>query len=118
MDKPPAQEYKGHPRFYKILDEMRNLHDKKNSDYSQIGDPLSNLRSSEEFFAIPAPFGIAIRMSDKWSRFCRILRKMQDGEALGVVSESIIDTLKDFAVYCILEIIVIEEWLDKKTKVG
>ena len=32
----------GHPRFYEILDELRNLHSRKNHDYAAGGKPTGN----------------------------------------------------------------------------
>ena len=35
----------GHPQFYKILEELADLHSKKNYQYSTDKDPLSNFKS-------------------------------------------------------------------------
>lgn len=99
---------KGHPRFYEILKELEELHNAKNSDYSKEGDPLSNLKMSEEI-NIPGYIGNFIRMGDKWSRLVQLMKKKQQGEGPAVKSESMNDTLRDLAVYCILEMILIEE---------
>lgn len=94
---------KGHPRFYTLLKEMEDLHDRKNENYSEDKDPLSNLRASEAF-GIPGHLGTMVRMSDKWSRLVQLMNGKQDK-----VGESMIDTLKDLAVYSLLEIILLEE---------
>jgi len=93
----------GHPRFYELLDEIAELHDKKNHDYAQDGDPLSNLRRSENF-GIPGWKGILIRLSDKWSR----LEELSKKEAR-VKEESIKDTLLDNAIYSLLAVVLLEE---------
>lgn len=98
----------GHPRFYEILDQMRDTHDRKNSDYASVGDPLSNLKMSEEI-GIPGYVGNFIRMGDKWSRLTQLMKKAQHGEGPAVKGESMKDTLQDLAVYCMLEIILLEE---------
>lgn len=95
----------GHPRFFELLEKIKDTHNRKNSDYARKEDPLSNLKSSENYFNIPGYLGTAIRMADKWERFTNLLRK---GET-AVTEESVKDTLEDLAVYALLEIILIEE---------
>jgi hypothetical protein len=101
----------GHPRFYKLLDEIADIHSRKNYNYAENGNPLSNLKSSERYFLVPGSLGTAIRMADKWERFCQLMKGKQD-----LVGESIKDTLKDFAIYCLLEIILLDEEANKKLK--
>lgn len=93
----------GHPDFYKLLDEIAKLHSNKNHDYSGE-DALSNLRLCEEI-NIPAYLGVYVRMSDKWSRITEFFKKRK----LKVKDESVIDTLKDLAVYSLLCIILYKE---------
>lgn len=93
----------GHPRFYEILEEMAELHSRKNHDYSG-DDPLSNLKMCESI-GIPAWKGVLIRLMDKWSRLTNFAKQ----EVLLVEDESLIDTLKDNAVYSILCLILWEE---------
>jgi len=93
----------GHLKFYTLLEEIADLHSRKNHDYAG-GDPLSNLRLSEQF-GIPAWKGCLIRMSDKWSRLVQLANKDQ---AL-IKSESIRDTLLDLASYALLCVILREE---------
>lgn len=101
----------GHPRFYELVEKIKDTHNRKNSDYAKQNDPLSNLKSSENYFNIPGYLGTAIRMADKWERFTNLLRK---GEA-SVTEESIKDTLEDLAVYSLLEIILIEDYESRNT---
>jgi len=96
----------GHPRFYELLEEIAKLHDKKNSNYAIDGDPLSNLKASEAF-GIPAWQGTLVRMSDKWARLIELAKGKPD-----LVGESYVDTLKDLAVYCLLDIVLWEEASD------
>jgi len=107
-----------HPRFYELLEEMRRIHDKKNSDYSKSGDPLSNFRLCEDF-GIPAWMGVIVRISDKYSRITQLASKILQGENAAVKDESLKDTLIDLANYSLLAIILLEEWLkSKKAKVN
>ena len=94
----------GHPRFYEILEQMKELHSRKNHDYAGTSDPLKNLRACERLEL--APFiGVMVRLQDKWSRLEEFIKSGQ----LMVKNESVIDTLMDNAVYSVLAIILYEE---------
>lgn len=109
----------GHPRFYKLLDEISDLHSRKNHDYAGKQDPLANLKACERIkiscpkckhtFPMPAWIGCIVRMIDKWSR---ILNFVEQGE-LKVKRESLKDALQDNAVYSLLDIILFDEQVDK-----
>lgn len=94
---------RGHPRFYELLEEMRETHNRKNHDYATDTDPLSNLRLCETF-GVEAWLGTLVRMADKWSRITELSKK----EAM-VADESIKDTLIDLANYSLLCYILLEE---------
>ena len=94
---------KGSPRFYELLDEIADLHDRKSNNYSTDSDPLSNLKMCEQF-GVPAYLGVMVRLSDKWSRLTQLAGGKPD-----LVGESIIDTLKDMAIYSLLAIILWEK---------
>lgn len=99
---PSTEKLHGHPRFYELLQEMADLHSRKNHDYSG-DDPLSNLRASEEV-GVPAWKGILIRLMDKWGRLKTFARE----GTFEVKEESAKDTLMDNAVYSLLCIIMLE----------
>lgn len=102
---------KGHPKFYALLEELAETHEKKNKDYAR-NDPLSNLKMCEAI-GIPAYVGCFIRMQDKWSRLQNLMLKNPD-----VINEPIEDTATDLAVYCLLfkilrgesDPLLLEEW--------
>jgi len=94
----------GHPRFYEILQNMADLHSRKNHDYSGTEDPLKNLHAVEKIGITPF-MGVLVRLQDKWSR---IEQFANSGKVL-VKDESVIDTLLDNAVYSLLGIILLEE---------
>lgn len=98
-----SKEYHGHPKFYELLDQMAELHSRKNHDYAG-DDPLSNLRAPEEI-GVPAWKGILIRLMDKWGR----LKTFANTGTFEVENESVEDTLMDNAVYSLLCIIVLGE---------
>lgn len=94
----------GHPMFYQLLDRMAEIHSDKNQDYAGDDDPLRNFKACERM-GIEAWRGIAIRMSDKWTR----LENFVKNDTLKVEDESIEDTLIDLANYCLLYIIARRE---------
>jgi hypothetical protein len=93
----------GHPLFYELLEQMAELHSRKNHDYSGTADPLKNLRSSLRLGIDPF-IAVLIRLQDKWSR----LESLAQADPL-VKGESIEDTLMDNAVYSLLAIILLRE---------
>ena len=100
----------GHPRFYELLDEMKQIHDRKNADYSKDEDPLSNFRIIENI-GIPAWMGIVVRLSDKLSRIMQLTRKALEGHEAEVKDETIKDTLLDLSNYGVLCAVLYEEWV-------
>ena len=87
--------------FYDALDELRILHDEKNSDYANDTNPYKNLQGVERI-GIEAWRGIVIRLMDKFERLENFCRK---GE-FTIKSESLEDTFKDIAVYSTLAMIL------------
>jgi len=94
----------GHPDFYKLLEQMADLHSRKNHDYAGESDPLKNLRACERLNLKPF-LGVLVRLQDKWSR----LEEFVNSGQLMVKNESVIDTLMDNAVYSLLAIILYKE---------
>lgn len=104
----PRKVQGGHPRFYEIIEEMKDLHDRKNNNYATDQDPLSNLRECQRM-GLPPVTGVFVRIGDKYCRLMELAKGKKD-----LVGESVIDTLMDMAVYCVLAIILIEENIKKK----
>lgn len=82
-------------RFDEILQEMRELYEKKNSDYGN-----SFNETIQEFGFVPA----VARINDKFQR----VKKMVKGEQMNI-NESMRDNLLDIANYCILTIMEIDK---------
>lgn len=82
---------------------MEDLHDRKNANYADDENPLSNFMECKKFGVEPH-IGTMVRMSDKYSRLTQLMKGKKDE-----VGESVKDTLMDLAVYCLLEIILIEQ---------
>lgn len=102
-----TKKYYGHPDFYKIIDELKEIHSNKNHDYAGKSDPFKNFRLSE-LIGIPAWKGCLIRISDKFARLCNFAKS---GE-LKVKDESVEDTFKDMAIYSIIGLILYRERLN------
>lgn len=103
------KKYYGSPKFYALIEKMKEIHSNKNYNYAQDGDPLSNLRASEQF-GIVGWKGTLVRITDKYARIVQLARGKED-----LVGESIKDTLLDLAIYCLLDIILYEEY-EKEVK--
>lgn len=86
------KKHRGHPRFYELIEQMKELHDRKNANYAEDTNPLSNFQECVKF-GVPAHLGTMVRMSDKWSRLTQLMKGKKDE-----VGESIKDTLMDMAV--------------------
>jgi hypothetical protein len=90
------------PKFDALLEEIRQLHEHKNHDYSEDRDPLSNLRSCQKLGVTPF-MGVLIRMTDKWAR----IEQLVQGKT--PKNESVRDSLIDLAVYGLLGVLLLDE---------
>jgi hypothetical protein len=99
-------------RFHEIVNEMVELHDRKNRDYAGT-DYLSNFLMSERM-GIPAWKGCLIRLSDKLSRVMNIAKTAE----IAVSDETVVDTLTDLAVYAIITRILYENSRADKVQKG
>jgi hypothetical protein len=104
LEEPNEHQWHGHPGFYKLLEQMAELHSRKNHDYAGRGNPLRNFYKCVDMGLDPFT-GIMVRLSDKWSRLESF---MQQG-VLEVKGESVEDTLLDNAVYSLLAILLFRE---------
>ena len=100
--------YHGHSKFRKYLKEMDKIHSRKNHDYANQNEPLSNFRIVYELTKdIPdSPFKVAFtRLVEKILRIAQVASKGNK-----VKNETINDSLMDGANYCILSRILVEEY--------
>ena len=109
MENTNETEQFGHPDFYKLLNQMAEVHSRKNHDYAGDSDPLKNLRACERLNLEPF-MGVMVRLQDKWSR----LEEFVKSGRLMVKDESVLDTLIDNANYSLLAIILYKEQLEKQ----
>jgi len=91
--------------FDAILEELRELHERKGADYGTDEDQLANIRASEGF-GVQAWMGAVLRANDKMSRLKTFCRK-------GMLrNESVEDSLRDLAVYAIISLQLYREGKD------
>ena len=88
--------------FHDVLDEMSELHDRKQSDYGRKDDPFANIRASEDF-GIDGWVGAIIRANDKMRR----LQKAAGGSTL--TNETVEDSLLNLAVYAAIGLVLYRE---------
>lgn len=83
-----------------ICDELKEITERKNSDYTgNTDDPFANFRQVETFNICTTEQGFLTRMTDKMARIASLIGQ---GTEAKVKDESIEDTLKDLANYSIL----------------
>ena len=90
------------PKFHALLEEIAELHDKKNIDYANEQDCLANLRGCSRLGLQPV-IGTVIRMQDKWER---IENFFKNGD---LKYESLRDSFIDNAVYSLLAVVLLDE---------
>ena len=88
-------------RFNEILDELKEIHDKKASDYGDT--EFANIRASEDFGVLPW-IGAMVRLNDKVKRIQQYITKGR------LNYEGCQDSMKDIAVYAIIAYILFEEY--------
>lgn len=89
-------------KFEEVLEELRDLHERKAKDYGKDEDPLANVKGSEQW-GVPAWQGAMIRATDKVVRLQSYARK---GE---LANEGVEDSLMDLAVYAMIALILFRE---------
>jgi len=84
--------------YLKLLEDMADLHQRKNAGYSGDNpDSWANFRNCE-VFGVSAQAGVLTRMSDKWARLTNLWKNPRNEQ----VGESIDDTLMDLAAYALI----------------
>lgn len=89
-------------RFHQILQELGELHDRKQQDYGKGDDPFSNVRASTDW-GVKSWVGAMIRLNDKVKR----LQKAAAGGTLA--NEGVEDSLRDIAVYAAIALVLFEQ---------
>jgi len=101
---------KDQDRYQKLICEIESLFQYKNAGYAgNSNDPWYNFRQAMLLDVTPFK-GCLVRMLDKWSRIASLVRNPNNEK----VGESLIDTLKDNAVYSLIAICLLEEEIKKE----
>lgn len=92
----------GSARFHELLEEIGNLHDRKQADYGTDADPFANVRASSEW-GVPGWLGALIRLNDK------VVRLKAYALRGSLQNESVQDSMLDIAVYALISLVLFEE---------
>ena len=103
--------YYGHPEFYKIVEELKELHSRKNFQYATQDNPLGNFERCGNLIkkllkpnVNPALADAMILMSKQIDAVYEMI-----GEGKSGTEEEVIDKFRDVAVYSIISMILIKE---------
>jgi hypothetical protein len=89
-------------RFHQLLDEIGELHDRKQADYGTPEDPFANVRATEKW-GMPAWVGAMMRANDKVHRLQSLIKNGS------LQNEPVEDSLRDIAVYSLIALVLWEE---------
>lgn len=93
---------RGDPRFHALLEQIGELHDRKQEDYGKDSDPFANVRASQDF-GIPPWVGALVRLNDK------VHRLKQFAQRGALANESAEDSMMDIAVYALIALVLYRE---------
>ena len=85
------------PKFDRLIEKIRSIHDKKNADYATAQNPYSNFEETAEFAGITVDKVFAVLIGIKEAR----LKELTSSGKIPN-NESIQDTRIDAAVYAVL----------------
>lgn len=96
----------GNPTFLALLEEVKDVHQRKAAGYSGSDNPdtWSNFREATAWGLTPLQ-GCLVRMGDKYRRVQNLRRNGANDQ----VGESIRDTLMDLANYALIAVCLMEE---------
>jgi hypothetical protein len=110
----------GHPMFYEIVEEIRDLHNRKNAQYATKDDPLGNFRRTGQIIKKFLKPGLDPTLASLLS----FMSKQVDGiyemfaESKTQTCEEIEDKLLDTAIYSIIGIILVREAKKQQSNQG
>ena len=85
------------PKFNKLIEKIKIIHDKKNSDYATAENPFSNFEEAAEFAGVTVDQVFATLIGIKEARLKELTSSGKQPN-----NESIQDTRLDAAVYAVL----------------
>lgn len=106
------KEYHGHPKFYEIIEEIKQLHSEKNKQYATKDNPLGNFTRVGQL----ASKLINPNIKNKALAVALLYMMKQVDGAIEMVAEAKKDTpdelkdkLRDIATYSMISEIIVEE---------
>ena len=107
--------YYGHPMFYKIVDELKDLHSEKNRQYATKGNPLVNFERTGKMISKFLHPGVNPTLASCLSLMSKQVDGIYEivGESKANTIDSLEDKLKDVAVYSIIAMIILAEAREK-----
>jgi len=102
----------GHPEFYRILDELKELHSLKNQDYGSLSDPMRNFRTAGRLIEPLLRPGVYVPLATALCLVAKQIDAVYDMVASNKhgAAESLEDKLKDIAVYAVLALVLVREY--------
>ena len=88
------------PEVMQLLEKIKTIHSKKNSDYAAVGHPYENFERSAElssWFNSDVDKSFAVLVGTKLARLSTLLNSRAEPN-----NESIDDSFLDLSTYCIL----------------
>lgn len=95
--------------FDVVLDEIRELNQRKRNDYATNQDPFSNFKDSSHQVGVTPGVSVEVLIATKQSRLRQLL-----GSGREAANESVRDTLLDRAVYSIIALAMYDQGLYEK----
>jgi len=96
----------GHPKFYKLLDELEELHSRKNKQYANQDDPLGNFKRGSQIVKKLFHPDIQEDPDRLAAAYAIVLATKQVDGAIEIIAENKTDTpdslqekLRDVSVY-------------------
>jgi hypothetical protein len=101
----------GHPMFHTLIEEIRELHEKKNKQYATSDDPLGNFRRTGKIIAKMLKPGLDPTLASCLAFMSKQVDGVYEifGEAKTDTIDSLEDKLLDIAVYSIIAMILVRE---------
>lgn len=88
------------PEVLQLLEKIKTIHEKKNEDYAQKGQPFENFTRSAElqsWFVNNIDKSFAVLVGTKLARLATLLNSKKEPN-----NESVSDSFLDLSTYCIL----------------
>ena len=112
---PQVKQYYGHPSFYKMIDELKDLHSQKNRMYATKENPLANFERVGKMISKFLKPGINPALAACLALQAKQIDGIYEmvGECKQNTPDSLDDKLRDNAVYSIIAMIIVKEAREK-----